>query len=199
MTCYVSISDPITISRHVFVDLVHNYPGEGHGVAINMSNFFFTKPLTSSALAGQWKKREEIRKLELPGFTDNIKSITTANRLELTANFALQPNDPPEHIVDAYGHEAPVVRAATFYSPFRLYVLMLLRCAQIDTDTYLVWLRKLVEDKGATVEKLESTLKGELIDQESALRIKYKADAILNATGLGALTLAPDELAQPIR
>lgn len=95
----------------------------------------------------------------------------------------------------AFRHPSCVLRDFTLHFD---HMLMLPLCAKIDTDTYLVWLRRLVEDKGATVKKVPA-LKGKLIDQETALRKTYKAHAILNATGLGAMTLAPDELSQPVR
>lgn len=198
MIRHAPISDPIVISRHVFVDLVHLHPNpdEPYGVSVPISNFFFTTPLTSGDMTGQWKKREEIRKLRLPGWEARVDVLTEKHNISQDTDLSLA-QDGSEKIQDAYCHEAPIVRAATFNSPFRSYVLMLL-CAQIDTDTYLVWLRRLIEAKGARVEEVPA-LKGELIEQENALRLEYNAAAILNATGLGALTLGPDLLAQPIR
>ncbi|KIJ60927.1 hypothetical protein HYDPIDRAFT_97707 [Hydnomerulius pinastri MD-312] len=85
---------------------------------------------------------------------------------------------PPEaNVIDAYQHEAPV----------------------IDTDAYLVWLKELVTDKGAILETLEAPIEGDLFDQEYSLLRQYHADAILNATGLGANELAGDPTVYPVR
>lgn len=50
----------------------------------------------------------------------------------------------------------------------------------------MAWLNKLVEKKGAKTEKLDKALDGVLLLQEHDLLNKYKAHAILNATGLGS-------------
>lgn len=77
--------------------------------------------------------------------------------------------------IDAYEHLAPV----------------------IDTDQAMEWLTRLVEQKGAKINT--DTIVGDLFDQELSLREKYKADVIVNATGLGGTELAGDTSCYPIR
>lgn len=76
---------------------------------------------------------------------------------------------------DAYEHLAPI----------------------IDTDRAMEWLTRLVEQKGATL--VIDTVEGDLFDQESYLRAKYKADVIIDATGLAGTELADDTSCYPIR
>lgn len=78
-------------------------------------------------------------------------------------------------VVDAYEHLAPV----------------------IDTDRCMKFLQSLVASKGATL--ITKTIKGDLFDQESALRAEYSADVIINCTGLAASELAGDGTCYPIR
>ncbi|KAL2868101.1 FAD-dependent oxidoreductase [Aspergillus lucknowensis] len=67
----------------------------------------------------------------------------------------------------------------------------------IDTDVCMSWLTTLVQKKGATLKTQSIT--GDLFTQESDLRVRFKADAIVNATGLGASDLASDKTCYPIR
>ncbi|OJJ04273.1 hypothetical protein ASPVEDRAFT_85675 [Aspergillus versicolor CBS 583.65] len=67
----------------------------------------------------------------------------------------------------------------------------------IDTDTGMAWLTQLVEQKGATL--ITQTITRDLFSQEDQIRKDYNADAIVNATGLDALTLAGDQTCYPIR
>lgn len=67
----------------------------------------------------------------------------------------------------------------------------------VDTDQGMQWLMKLVQDKGAHF--VTETIKGDLLEQEDALRQRFAADIIINATGLGALELAADETCYPVR
>jgi glycine/D-amino acid oxidase-like deaminating enzyme len=77
--------------------------------------------------------------------------------------------------VDVYEHLAPI----------------------IDTDVCMGFLKTLVTAKGA--ELITRYIEGNLFDQETALRQGFSADAIINATGLGAEKLAGDETCYPIR
>ena len=77
--------------------------------------------------------------------------------------------------VDAYEHLAPI----------------------IDTDQSMEWLTRLVRQKGAKL--VTKTIIGDLFDQETSLRTKYKADVIINATGLAGTELAGDTTCYPIR
>lgn len=77
--------------------------------------------------------------------------------------------------IDAYEHLAPV----------------------IDTDQAMEWLTTLVEQKGAKLST--ETIVEDLFDQELSLRAKYKADVIVNATGLAGTELAGDTSCYPIR
>ncbi|BAE61146.1 unnamed protein product [Aspergillus oryzae RIB40] len=69
---------------------------------------------------------------------------------------------------DAYEHPAPV----------------------IDTDVAMAFLMRLVRSKGARMQT--DNIVGNLRDQESHLLRMYGADAIVNATGLGAREIASD-------
>jgi D-amino-acid oxidase len=98
------------------------------------------------------------------------------------AGFAHDPNLVGEHavnqdagIVDSYRHLAPVV----------------------DTDVYTVWLRALIVRKGAILRT--GRISGDLIDIEAKLSAKYRASAIVNATGLQARELAGDPTVFPLR
>jgi hypothetical protein len=65
-------------------------------------------------------------------------------------------------VIDAYAHLAPM----------------------IDTDRYMGWLRCQVEAVGVTI--TQRRIEGRLADQQAALLAEFRADAIVNATGLGA-------------
>lgn len=83
--------------------------------------------------------------------------------------------DPSYGVVDAYEHLAPM----------------------IDTDKCMEFLQKLVVSKGAKL--VTRTVKGDLFDQEDGLCAEFKANAIVNATGLAGTELAGDETCYPIR
>lgn len=63
---------------------------------------------------------------------------------------------------DAYQHNAPA----------------------IDTDAYLVFLRELVIQKGATL--VTGRVSGDLLASEDSLLATYEADVIVNASGLAS-------------
>ncbi|KUI53483.1 D-aspartate oxidase [Cytospora mali] len=67
----------------------------------------------------------------------------------------------------------------------------------IDTDQSMMWLMSLVHGKGATT--VTEAITGDLLDQEDALRARFGADAIVNATGLAGTELAGDSSCYPIR
>jgi D-amino-acid oxidase len=71
--------------------------------------------------------------------------------------------DPSYGVVDAYAHLAPM----------------------IDTDQYMGWLRRQVEAAGVQI--TQRRIEGRLSEQEHALRAEFRADAIVNCTGLGAM------------
>lgn len=83
--------------------------------------------------------------------------------------------DPRYGAVDAYEHLAPI----------------------IDTDRSMEWLMVLVQSKGAKF--VTETIHGDLFDQEDALRQRFTADAIVNASGLAGRELAGDETCFPLR
>jgi len=78
-------------------------------------------------------------------------------------------------VVDAYEHLAPV----------------------IDTDRCMAWLMKLVQAKGAVM--ITETVSGDLLHIEDELRVRYDADAIVNATGIAGTELADDNTCYPLR
>jgi D-amino-acid oxidase len=55
----------------------------------------------------------------------------------------------------------------------------------IDTDQYMGWLRRQVEAAGVQI--TQRRIEGRLSEQEHALRAEFRADAIVNCTGLGAM------------
>ena len=67
----------------------------------------------------------------------------------------------------------------------------------IDTDHSMQFLMDLVQSKCATL--VEDTIHGDLWEQEDQLLMKYKADVIVNATGLAARELASDLTISPAR
>ncbi|KAN0076084.1 hypothetical protein V8E54_007354 [Elaphomyces granulatus] len=67
----------------------------------------------------------------------------------------------------------------------------------IDTDRAMSWLMKLVESKGAKF--VTESINRDLFDYEYELRGRFKADAIVNATGLAGFDLANDNSCYPIR
>ena len=71
--------------------------------------------------------------------------------------------DPSIGVVDAYAHLAPM----------------------IDTDQYMGWLRRQVEAAGVAI--TQRRIEGRLSDQEQALCAEFRAGAIVNCTGLGAM------------
>lgn len=83
--------------------------------------------------------------------------------------------DPNYGAVDAYEHLAPI----------------------IDTDQSMGWLMELVKSKGATL--VTEELDGDLFEQEEQLRRRFRADVIVNATGLAGAELAGDASCYPIR
>ncbi|KAK1223404.1 hypothetical protein PQX77_013721 [Marasmius sp. AFHP31] len=85
-------------------------------------------------------------------------------------------NVDPEHGgVDAYGIMAPV----------------------IDTDAAMKWLMELVQAKGASL--VTETIKGDLLNQEDALRERFGAEVIINCTGIASAETAGDDSCYPIR
>ncbi|KAF8878561.1 hypothetical protein BD779DRAFT_1676820 [Infundibulicybe gibba] len=78
-------------------------------------------------------------------------------------------------VVDSYRHLAPV----------------------IDTDQYMGWLRSTVIVKGGKL--ITARINGDLLEQEDRLLAKYGAQAIVNATGLGAYETAADHSVVPLR
>ncbi|KAL1712771.1 FAD dependent oxidoreductase-domain-containing protein [Schizophyllum commune] len=67
----------------------------------------------------------------------------------------------------------------------------------IDTDKALVTIQKLVEAKGAKL--VTETVTKDLLEVEGDLLARYSADAIVNASGIGASVLANDSNVYPLR
>uniref|UniRef100_A0A0W0FEV2 FAD dependent oxidoreductase domain-containing protein n=1 Tax=Moniliophthora roreri TaxID=221103 RepID=A0A0W0FEV2_MONRR len=68
----------------------------------------------------------------------------------------------------------------------------------IDTDAALIEITRLVRDKGAKFVE-GKRIEGDLLGQEKQLLEEYSAQAIVNATGLGAKELAQDDNVYPLR
>ncbi|KAJ7051275.1 hypothetical protein C8F01DRAFT_1175687 [Mycena amicta] len=67
----------------------------------------------------------------------------------------------------------------------------------IDTDQGMMWLMSLVLGKGAST--ITESIDGDLLDLEPTLLARFKADAIVNATGLSGSTVAGDKTCYPLR
>ncbi|CAG8937278.1 unnamed protein product [Penicillium salamii] len=78
-------------------------------------------------------------------------------------------------LVDAYEHDAPV----------------------IDSDVAMSFLMRLVRSKGARL--VTDVIHGDILNQEDSLLHLYKADAIVNATGVWAREAAADKNVYPLR
>ncbi|KAL8684906.1 MAG: hypothetical protein Q9218_008079, partial [Villophora microphyllina] len=83
--------------------------------------------------------------------------------------------DPQYGVIDAYEHLAPI----------------------IDTDRCMEWLMSLVQSKGAKYQT--ESIADDLFNQEEDLLNRFSADAIINCTGLSALSLASDKTCYPLR
>ncbi|KAF2851871.1 FAD dependent oxidoreductase [Plenodomus tracheiphilus IPT5] len=67
----------------------------------------------------------------------------------------------------------------------------------IDSDQAMHWLMDLVQSKGARL--VTEELHDDLVLLEQSLRARFRADAIVNCTGLASLTLANDSKCYPLR
>lgn len=81
---------------------------------------------------------------------------------------------PAAGVVDAYSYLAPM----------------------IDTDRYMGWLMRQVQEAGCQVER--GHVHGPLADREAELLHAHRADAIVNCTGLGSAALTDDTM-YPLR
>jgi hypothetical protein len=63
-------------------------------------------------------------------------------------------------------------------------------------DKYMAWLRFIVACKGGNF--VTGCIKGDLLGQEEVLLMKYGANAIIHATGLGSFDLAEDNSVYPL-
>ncbi|KAJ7064281.1 FAD dependent oxidoreductase [Mycena amicta] len=96
------------------------------------------------------------------------------------------PTLAQERNVDSsYGGGAGLVDAYEVLSPV------------IDTDQGMMWLMSLVLSKGAST--ITESIDGDLLDLEPSLLARFKADAIVNATGLSGTTVAGDTSCYPLR
>jgi D-amino-acid oxidase len=113
---------------------------------------------------------------------DDAKDLHKMNELrERVQGFVHDPAlieangiSPDTGVVDAYSLLAPMV----------------------DTDTYMGWLLEQVREAGCVTERRIIT--GSLADREAELLAEFDVDVIVNCSGLGARTLADDEM-HPLR
>jgi D-amino-acid oxidase len=115
---------------------------------------------------------------------EDPKQLAKMHELESSGvrNFRRDPSliqklniNPAFGAVDAYEHLSPV----------------------FDTDRAMAWLMTLVQKKGAVL--VTETIHGDLFGQEDDLRLRFDADAIVNATGLASTETAGDDTCYPIR
>ncbi|KAK9766611.1 hypothetical protein K7432_004178 [Basidiobolus ranarum] len=103
------------------------------------------------------------------GFNDNLQDLI--KRYNINTN--LEKNG--YNIVDGYEHLSYVV----------------------DPGNYLHWLRRLVEEKGVTL--LQGIVEDTLHEEAPDLLKRFKADIIVNCTGMASRELCGDEKMKPLR
>ncbi|KAF8873838.1 nucleotide-binding domain-containing protein [Infundibulicybe gibba] len=116
---------------------------------------------------------------KMPGQLEKMNEIAAVHDIQ---GFKHDPTLVKTHavnqeagVVDSYRHLAPV----------------------IDTDQYMGWLRSTVVARGGKL--ITRRINGDLLEQEDRLLGKYGAQAIMNATGLGAYETAADHSVVPLR
>ncbi|KAF8877527.1 hypothetical protein BD779DRAFT_1789543 [Infundibulicybe gibba] len=116
---------------------------------------------------------------KMPGQLEKMNEIAAVHDIQ---GFKHDPTLVKTHavnqeagVIDSYRHLAPV----------------------IDTDQYMEWLRSTVVAKGGRL--ITGRINGDLLQQEDRLLAKYGAQAIVNATGLGAYETAADHSVVPLR
>ncbi|KAF8873830.1 nucleotide-binding domain-containing protein [Infundibulicybe gibba] len=116
---------------------------------------------------------------KMPGQLEKMNEIAAVHDIQ---GFKHDPTLVKTHavnqeagVVDSYRHLAPV----------------------IDTDQYMGWLRSTVVARGGKL--ITGRINGDLLEQEDRLLGKYGAQAIVNATGLGAYETAADHSVVPLR
>lgn len=123
-------------------------------------------------------KLHEIEKSPLQKDVKKYNRTTEAKKLEWNKQFdkVIEPSLNGQELKSAYSHRAPIV----------------------NTDKAMAYLMAVVTAKGASMEtrKIESDIRHELGLQ---LLKDHGADAIVNATGLGAKTVAADDDVYPVR
>lgn len=146
------------------------------GIAVKTLNQFFYHSLDKD----DEDNKEDIEKLKA------IRDAVNAKRMDKLVEYSgkslqhifddLDINEPwKSDLKAAYSHDAPIV----------------------NTDKAMVYLMATVKNKGADLETLRITKP--LRDIAEELKTHYAADAIINATGLGAREVADDPDVYPVR
>jgi len=149
------------------------------GASVKKLNQFFFHDLSTETVDNKadYLKLEEI-KIEAhkqDKRIDNLKIHDTTKIQEVLDGIGVD-KEWQKQLKYGYTHDAPIV----------------------NTDKAMVFLMTLVMNKGADLETKE--FKGKtLVEYGSELKEHYGADAIVNATGLGAKELAADEDVYPVR
>ena len=164
-----------------FDKLIQLLPVEEHGVRMRMSNFFFSQPLET--MPGQLEKMKEIE--STTDVCHPILSTFQAYTYFYLSQIQAYKRDPNLITMHAVNQNAGVVDSYQHLAPI------------IDTDHYMFWLRDIVNAKGARL--ITKRINGDLLSQEERLLAQYGADAIINATALGAAELASDPKVYPLR
>ncbi|KAI1775052.1 FAD dependent oxidoreductase [Hypoxylon cercidicola] len=145
------------------------------GVAITRLNQFFYHDLTASTETNT-EDFEKLRALRADSDrVSNLQEQKNEKDLEPIFDSIRVPKEWREKLKYGYTHDAPI----------------------INTDKAMVYLMALVQSKGAELETQE--LHGRLEDLGSDLLEEHKAQAIINATGLGAKELVGDTDVYPVR
>ena len=151
------------------------------GGTVKPLNQFFYHPLDQAVLSNT---KVDVNEADRTKF-EKVKNFAKADRIngfkrdrsQLAKLIAKSHIDPSwgKELKDTYTHDAPI----------------------INTDIGMAFLMSIVEDKGASLETRK--IDGSLTKVGFELQSEYEADGIVNASGLGALTLAEDQDVFPVR
>ncbi|KAJ5333051.1 D-amino-acid oxidase [Penicillium brevicompactum] len=163
--------------KYAEIDNQHEKGGHSFGLSVATLHQFFYENIISITDASTRTSKEHNAKFQEVDkrFKPNIQTYEGAKEIENTFNTSLiNLAYGGETFQSGYSHKAPI----------------------LNTDKSLAYLMVLVQRKGAT---LETRKIKDLRESGPQLLKDYKADVIVNATGLGAKKLFNDEDVYPVR
>ncbi|KAF5002472.1 hypothetical protein FDECE_10631 [Fusarium decemcellulare] len=157
-------------------DVSNHHEATGHSFGVKFANlhqFFYTN-VNGDDGDGESVKRRAIQTEADKGLVKGFRTYTK-EQMQTEFNDIIQTTFQNQSLESAYTHSAPI----------------------INTDKAMAYLMALVQAKGASMEtrKLDQPIKA--VGQQ--LLDSFDADAIVNATGLGARELAGDADVYPAR